>query len=164
MAAKLIPDSVRDALSYDPETGLFAWAVRRGTNIKPGDPAGTTEPSGYIRIRYKGSAYSAHRLAWYMYYGIDPGENEVHHIDFDESNNAISNLHPVTQAVNLRHQRKPRGIFWWRKGRHRYVRAKYRGRMLYSGKSILLAHFHRIMAEREDHPIALTYRPCEEPL
>ena len=155
MAAKLIPDSLRDVLSYDPETGLFTWAVRRGTNIKPGDPAGTLEGTGYIRIRYKGNAYNAHRLAWYFHYGIDPGKNDVHHIDFDESNNAISNLYPVTQAVNLRNQRKSRGIFWWRGKSARYVRAKYRGRQLYSGKSILLAWHARIMAEREDHPIAL---------
>ena len=154
MAVKLIPESIRDVLDYDPETGVFRWKVARG-KAKVGSIAGSIDPTGYIRIRYKGSAYGAHRLAWYMHYGIDPGENEVHHIDFDEINNAISNLYPVTQAVNLRNQRRSRGVYWWRKGTRRYVKAKYRGRAIYSGKSILLAWYHRIMAEREDHPIGL---------
>ena len=84
MAAKLIPDSVRDVLSYDPETGIFRWKVAQPSGIKAGDIAGGIASNGY---------------------------------------------------------------------RRRYV---------YNGKSILLAHFHRIMAERADHPIGLPSRLSSE--
>ena len=56
--------------------------------------------NGYIQIRFKNSPYLAHRLAYYMYYGIHPLEKLVDHIDGDKTNNKIDNLRLATNSQN----------------------------------------------------------------
>ena len=157
MAAKLIPDSLRDVLSYDPETGVFTW-IANYHKSRIGKPAGSIAPHGYITIRALGTVYYAHRLAWFFVHGEQP--HIIDHINHDRSDNRIANLRNVDYVLNGLNQRRSVGVYW----QGTRVFATYRRRRLYTGKSILLAWHARIMAEREGHPIALTYRPCEEPL
>ena len=68
-----------------------------------GQEAGTI--GKYRRIRFNDKAYPAHRLAYYMYHGIDPLESEVDHIDGNYYNNKIDNLRLATHGENQRNRK-----------------------------------------------------------
>lgn len=92
--AKPLPDAdyLRSLLSYDVKTGLFSWKVnRRGRGARIGASAGTWKPSGYLSITIDGLHYPAHRVAWKMVTGCEPGPH-VDHEDGDTRNNAFINL------------------------------------------------------------------------
>ena len=89
---------VNELLEYDKETGVFTWKVSRGP-IKAGSVAGQRWVD-YIRIKIKGKAYQAHRLAWLIITGIDPLEKIVHHKDADKQNNCADNLALATVSEN----------------------------------------------------------------
>ncbi|MEL0214459.1 MAG: HNH endonuclease signature motif containing protein [Burkholderiaceae bacterium] len=158
MATRLIPESIRDVIDYRPKTGELIWLESRGRFVKAGDVAGSNF-KGYIRITYKGVAYLAHRVAWFLSSGEQPGE-EIDHINGNKSDNRICNLRSVNKSQNLVNQHRT-GVTWQRatvKGKnYPFVQAKYRGKHIYKGQSILLAYHARIMAEREDHPIGLPH-------
>ena len=156
MFARPIPDSALDALRYDPGTGHFHYVTPRKL---AGKRAGTINHKGYVIIGHARRKYMAHRLAWYFVHGEQP--EIIDHINHNPSDNRIANLRNVTNAENLLNMCKQPGVNWVRfadrHGRlaYRYVQARYRSRTIYTGKSILLAWYHRIMAERADHPIGL---------
>jgi hypothetical protein len=56
---------------------------------------------GYRPVYITGHGdYYAHRLIWQLHYGVIPDGMVVDHKDRDRTNNKISNLRCVTQAVN----------------------------------------------------------------
>ena len=72
-----------------------------------GKRAGWTHPSGYsyLCIQENGKKRNLlyHRVAFALYYGVDPYPLEVDHIDRNKDNNIISNLRVVTfreQSLN----------------------------------------------------------------
>lgn len=66
------------------------WAVsKRGVN--KGHLAGTLDKNGYRKIFVAGRNLLAHRVAWFIHYGINP-ELSIDHIDGDKDNNSIHNL------------------------------------------------------------------------
>ena len=155
MAAKLIPDSVRDVLSYDPETGVFTW-IDNYHKSKIGTVAGSLQKSlGYIKIGINGTYFSAHRLAWFFVHGEQP--YIIDHINHDRADNRIANLRNVDYVLNGLNQRRSVGVHWSKVGNQ--VFATYRTKVVYAGYNILLAWHARIMAERADHPIGLPTRP-----
>lgn len=91
-------DEIRNFLSYDAETGLFTWEVRRG-RVPAGATAGTMDNKGYIAISFLGVRALAHRIAWFYVYGHWP-VSYIDHIDGNRSNNRISNLRCVSMGVN----------------------------------------------------------------
>ena len=78
-------------LSYDPNTGAF---FRNGKKI------GYKERKGYIAFRYKTKIYKAHRVAWLLGAGSDPGEKLVDHINKDKADNRLCNLRLATFKQN----------------------------------------------------------------
>ena len=93
-------EELKEFLDYNPDTGIFIWKKQVAQNIKVGQEAGAMNSNGYIQIRFKNSPYLAHRLAYYMYYGIHPLEKLVDHIDGDKTNNKIDNLRLATNSQN----------------------------------------------------------------
>lgn len=93
-------EELKEFLDYNPDTGIFTWIKKLNRRIKVGQVAGRAHGNGYIRIRFKGIDYFAHRLAYYMYHGVDPLENLVDHKYGDGSNNEIKNLRLATTPQN----------------------------------------------------------------
>ena len=99
---------LREALAYDPHTGVFIWRIRASKNTHVGTVAGCPRPgSGYIRITLDGVMYYAHRLAWRYVYGVWPG-GQVDHLNGVRGDNRIQNLRDVSSAVNNHNTHKKR--------------------------------------------------------
>ena len=94
--------------------GLY-WLVDRGVNKVKGKRFGCVHTrckrgDGSLQ-QYRlggvgGKKYQEHRLIWQMFHGKPDPSLQIDHIDGDSLNNNIDNLRLVTQAVNLRNQRK----------------------------------------------------------
>jgi hypothetical protein len=92
-------DMVREALSYDLDSGVFRWAKRINKKTVPGRVAGYRPDGGYAQIRIAGKLYKAHRLAWLWMTGEWPS-GEVDHKDRDRSNNRWLNLRLASPSEN----------------------------------------------------------------
>lgn len=107
-------ERVRQVLNYDPETGLFTWAVQKG-GIPSGARAGSIGADGYIAIGLDGTSYKAHRLAFVWMTGRWPTD-QIDHRNGDRTDNRWGNLREATQAQNAANMRcregreLPRGV------------------------------------------------------
>ena len=106
----LTAEQLHDALSYDPDTGIFRWKHRADradwwNDRYAGKAAGSMGGTGHININLKTDKkrfYLAHRLAWLYVHGEWPPKGcEIDHADMDPSNNRIANLRLATHAQNL---------------------------------------------------------------
>jgi hypothetical protein len=69
----LTHDQVRDALDYNPATGVFVWKISPAKNLKAGTVAGGKNGSGgYRYIRLYGEESTESRLAWFYMTGEWP--------------------------------------------------------------------------------------------
>lgn len=92
---------LKELLRYDPDTGVFTWAVKRpASRARVGDVAGHKSARGYLVISLCSTQEYAHRLAWLYVHGAFPSKG-LDHIDGDKLNNRIANLREATQAQNL---------------------------------------------------------------
>ena len=97
----------------DTDTGEIRNKVDRGVAgrmVKAGTIATSKNSRGYLVVRFAKNGcnfrHLAHRVAWLLYYGVDPGANEIDHIDQDPTNNRIGNLRLVSHGDNMKNQRK----------------------------------------------------------
>jgi len=106
---------VNECLEYDYHTGIIYWKARpvdhfgrirdqRTWNARfAGKPAGRPmNERGYIQIRINGVSYLAHRIAWLMTGGVDPGDLFVDHVDRNTRNNRPENIRLATREDNVR--------------------------------------------------------------
>jgi hypothetical protein len=107
----LTAERVREVLEYDPNTGVFTWAVTLNNRGKKGTVAGCR--TGAIRqpnrivIGIDGRMYLAHRLAWLYIHGSWPAK-QLDHVDGDEGNNRIANLREANNSENHQNLRRAR--------------------------------------------------------
>ena len=104
----LTVDRLRQLLSYDPITGLFAWKVSRGRS-KFGSRAGNRHCKGYWVIHIDGKNHLAHRLAFALSHGEWP-EHEVDHENLQRDDNRLINLRSATPGQNKANTTGGRGI------------------------------------------------------
>lgn len=97
--SKLTQSRLREVLNYDPETGVFTWAIQRGNRCPLGGEAGGAATDGYIYIRVDGKLYCAHRLAWLYVNGEWP-VGEIDHKNRDRGDNRLCNLREATRTQN----------------------------------------------------------------
>jgi hypothetical protein len=111
-------ERLKELLSYDPETGVFTWNVRRRNQVTAGDDAGSLLNRGYTRIMIDGKRYTRSRLAWLYVHGVWPKEF-IDHKNGNRADDRLSNLREATRAENNRNSRRPpnsssglRGVTW----------------------------------------------------
>lgn len=117
----LTPERLRELLHYDPDAGSFIWIKTNTNRLKAGEPAGTVDRAGYLRIMVDGVRYGANRLAWLYVTGEWPS-GEIDHINRDPSDNRLGNLRDVPHVVNVQNQVRP------------HQGNKYRGVSLHHGR------------------------------
>lgn len=146
---------LREAIEYNPLSGVFIWRNRPLSHFSSrkvykwwastwaGKKAGCLYSSGgtvkYMSIRLDGWLYAAHRLAWIYMNGDIPTSLQIDHIDGNGTNNKIENLRVVTHIEN--HMNLPRnknntsgvtGVRW------NNPTQKWRARISVRGKEIPL--------------------------
>lgn len=133
-------------IKYDPETGIFTWAVDSGRwgRIKAGTPAGHTRKDGYVILCINGKHVYAHVYVFELEGGI-PAGYEVDHIDRNPSNNKRTNLRLVTSSQNKYNIAKPitnssgiKGVHW------NSPTNSYRARFRYEGKFVHVGMFNTL--------------------
>ena len=131
---------LHELLSYNPETGIFAWKNRTGS-CSAGAIAGCQDDRGYIVSSVDGKRYYAHRLAWLHFTGKFPSKS-IDHINGDKSDNIIQNLRDESTQTNLQNLKKARisnkstGILGVRK-----LLGKYLAQITIDGKETHLGTF-----------------------
>lgn len=58
----------------------------------------------YIRVKYQGSTYQAHRIIWEMFNGPIPDGFKIDHINGVKDDNRLDNLRLVTDSLNNRNK------------------------------------------------------------
>lgn len=133
---------LRKIMNYDPDTGLFTWAIeRRPSPFKPGDKAGCKEGKGYISIKIDGASHKAHRLAWLYTTGKWP-KDQIDHRNRIPDDNRFENLRECNTAENCQNQGLRsnntsgfQGVHWRKDSR------KWIARIMVNMKSIHLGYF-----------------------
>ncbi len=143
---ELTQEELKRLFDYDPTTGIFAWAISKGT-AKKGSVAGSISNQRgkrYITITISGKSYYAHRLAWLYVYGEFPNE-DTDHIDGNGLNNKIINIRSATTSENCRNRRVPLnnksgiiGVSWEK------LVSKWRADITINGKKTCLGFFDEL--------------------
>ena len=84
---------IRNHFFYDVSTGIITRDDRKNCN-------GCLDKDGYLIMKVKKRAFKAHRLAWFLFYGVFPTK-EIDHINRDRKDNRISNLREVYREENV---------------------------------------------------------------
>lgn len=121
----LTPETLRQLLRYDPETGRLYWKPRSQEWFQDGKyPAWricnkwnshfsgkeafvTSDTSGRLQGRILGPKYLAHKVCWAIYYGEWPS-GEIDHINRNPKDNKIQNLRIASRCQNARNRGKTR--------------------------------------------------------
>ena len=97
-------EEIRNILFYNKETGEFRWRVSRG-GMKAGSVAGHVAIANNGRKVIQIGTWLAHRLAWFITYGVLP-PGDLDHKDGDSLNNRIKNLRPASMSQNLQNAKR----------------------------------------------------------
>ena len=100
----MINSLLADYLSYNKDTGELAWKKKASSSALVGTIAGCVNNYGYVHIGLKGKQYKSHRVAWFLYYGVEP-ILDIDHINGVTTDNRISNLREVSHLENGKNMR-----------------------------------------------------------
>lgn len=99
-------ENLKLLLRYEPDTG-FIYYTRgvKGRKRPLSEPAGSVGMGGYIQLTVFNKQLKAHRVAWFLYYGVWP-DDQIDHINKNTSDNRIENLR-VGGSVNQHNRSVP---------------------------------------------------------
>jgi len=136
---ELTAKRLREVLHYDPETGVFTWAVTLSQRAIAGSVAGSVHASGYRYIGIDGQRYPAQRLAWLYMTGEWPSDL-VDHENLTPGDDRWSNLREATRAQNAWNAPCHRdnttgfkGVYWHKAAGKWMAQIKANGRLVYLG-------------------------------
>ncbi|WP_176690518.1 HNH endonuclease [Enterobacter kobei] len=128
----LTKEYVDSLLSYDQDTGIFRWKVRKG-GIVAGSIAGSAHIKGYTTITIDSNNHLAHRLAFLIMVGRTPGF--VDHKNGNRNDNRWVNLRPATASENMHNMglRKDNssgvpGVYWNNRTKKWHAQFKVHGK------------------------------------
>lgn len=113
---------LKEVLHYDPETGIFRWKGRVGSDGRiladiAGKIAGSLNVWGYRQMYVDGKNRRACRLAWLYMTGKWP--RTIDHINGNKADDRFANLRDVTPSQNnwncgkhARNKSGHKGIYW----------------------------------------------------
>lgn len=134
-------EEAKELFTYDRETGIIKWRKRFNPKQRADLVAGSSN-HGYIKIRFNGKLYPAHRIAMLLAYGFYGDGLEVDHINHIRDDNRLANLRFVTHTVNSRNQSRNSkntsgvmGVYYSE------ARRKYVAQIKVDGASINLGRF-----------------------
>lgn len=131
----------RSLLSYDPDTGILRWKVRRGSHVMPGDVAGVTDNgAGYCRVKVQKKRIYTHRLIWAMMTGYWP-EKHIDHVNRVRSDNRWGNLREAEVWQNGGNKSVMRRNISGMKGVCTDNNGRYRARICVKGQKMGLGSF-----------------------
>ena len=97
---------------------------------------------GYVVIKINGSAFRAHRLAWFLSYNDQP--HTIDHINGDKQDNRLSNLRNVSASENAKNHGKSRNNSGLPCGVREMPYGKYQSRITCNKKVFYLGIFDSI--------------------
>ncbi len=103
MKSVLYRQSDLDCVEYDPETGIFTWAVNT-FRTKKGDIAGGVGNNGTWRVTINNKAYTGPRLAWIKSFGR-PAIGHVSLLNGDKSDCSARNV--FAEGISITDKMKP---------------------------------------------------------
>jgi len=152
-------DDIKKVIRYEPDTGHFYRLQAISPRSSIGDRADIDKGGGYRSVRCLGSRYSAHRLAWVIFYGKWP-DGEIDHINHDPSDNRIVNLRDVSKSINQQNLSGPQknnkagflGV--WKNKKRWGSRIRSEGKDIFLGNfdTPQQAHEAYLVAKRDMHP------------
>jgi hypothetical protein len=123
---------VRHLLTYDPDTGVLAWRIRR-KKCRVGAPAGSLTHEGYVRVDLSGTTLQGHRIAWMITTGEMP-PSRIDHINGNRADNRWCNLRAATATQNATNSdRIVQATGVWRRYGKIYSRLRHEGRVHSAG-------------------------------
>jgi len=133
-AHEVTQERLKELVSYDPETGKFAWLQsKRGRR--------PVSHRSYCQLRIDGRSYLIHRLAWIYVHGDIPNGMEVDHANRDTTDTRLINLRLATSSQNNANRRINPSSKSGLKGAHSAKRGRYCARLTHKGKVHRLGTF-----------------------
>ena len=138
---KPIDKTYQQLLIFDHKAGNLLWKAR---GVKDWDArfankiAGSVGKSGYSELRTKLNGeyahYMSHRVAWFLYYDVDPLNFQIDHIDGNRINNKVRNLRLATNSFNQQAKLRREKTFYKRERQNTfYASISVNGNCIYLG-------------------------------
>ena len=144
-------ERLKETLCYDPETGVFTWAINAGSRKPAGSICNTAHKYGTLVVRIDKKKYLLHRLAWLWVYGEFPSCS-VSHINGVNSDNRIKNLRLATPMQTQ--YRKPKLQYKKTNFKGVYARTRFYAVITVDGENIHLGSFDTEQEARQAYCLA----------
>ena len=148
-------ERIKELLSYEPASGIFLWRKSQGRQCA-GRQAGSVCGNGDIEITIDGQRCKAHRLAWLLCIGQDPGQLQIDHINCVKDDNRIENLRLATNQQNS-FNRRHRASSADYKGIWLHPNGRWRARIVFDGRSIHLGYYDTAEQAHEAYATAAAF-------
>lgn len=157
---ELTAERVRELFDYNPSDGVLKWK-QLASGRKKSLIAGTKHPKGYLSTNVDGRLHKNHRLIWLFMYGSLP-ENQIDHINGNNSDNRIENLRNATDKINRENRRCAQknnkstgllGAYWSNSSKCYRAQIKVNGKQYHVGlfETAIDAHNAYVIAKRQLH-------------